>query len=83
MTRLQQSIEDLKVEFGDEADDQKVIKASFHSVYTHVALNTFVTVRKKVNSCFIILSRRKKISVCMYSIIDRQTDKEDNDYSMK
>lgn len=25
MTRLQKSIEDLKIEFGDEADDQKVI----------------------------------------------------------
>lgn len=76
MTRLQQSIEDLKVEFGDEADDQKVIKASFHSVYTHVALNTFVTVRKKVNSCFIILSRRKKsLYVCTVLLIDRQTKK--------
>lgn len=30
MTRLQQSIEDLKIEFGDDADDQKVIYASFY-----------------------------------------------------
>lgn len=34
MTRLQQSIQDLKIEFGDEANDQKVIQASFHKTHT-------------------------------------------------
>uniref|UniRef100_A0AAR2JGI4 Coiled-coil domain-containing protein 93 n=1 Tax=Pygocentrus nattereri TaxID=42514 RepID=A0AAR2JGI4_PYGNA len=74
MTRLQQRIEDLKIEFGDEADDQKV--HSNHSkcvgVYTMSQLidQQYNTDREKLQKIRLLMARRNREIAILQRKID-------------
>uniref|UniRef100_A0AAR2JLS9 Coiled-coil domain-containing protein 93 n=1 Tax=Pygocentrus nattereri TaxID=42514 RepID=A0AAR2JLS9_PYGNA len=58
MTRLQQRIEDLKIEFGDEADDQKLIDQQYN------------TDREKLQKIRLLMARRNREIAILQRKID-------------
>uniref|UniRef100_A0A4W4GXK2 Coiled-coil domain-containing protein 93 n=1 Tax=Electrophorus electricus TaxID=8005 RepID=A0A4W4GXK2_ELEEL len=64
MTRLQQSIEDLKIEIGDEAEDQKVLKAPRISIAQHRAD------QEKLQKIRLLMARRNREIAILQRKID-------------
>ncbi|XP_062861631.1 coiled-coil domain-containing protein 93 isoform X1 [Trichomycterus rosablanca] len=62
MTRLQQSIEDLKIEFGDEADDQKE--------RTQIIDQQYSTDREKLQKIRLLMARRNREIAILQRKID-------------
>uniref|UniRef100_A0A3B4D468 Coiled-coil domain-containing protein 93 n=1 Tax=Pygocentrus nattereri TaxID=42514 RepID=A0A3B4D468_PYGNA len=66
MTRLQQRIEDLKIEFGDEADDQKV-----HSNHSKCLIDQqYNTDREKLQKIRLLMARRNREIAILQRKID-------------
>uniref|UniRef100_A0A8B9KLJ6 Coiled-coil domain-containing protein 93 n=1 Tax=Astyanax mexicanus TaxID=7994 RepID=A0A8B9KLJ6_ASTMX len=82
MTRLQQSIEDLKIEFGDEADDQKVLKSlpllhilhtwcsTVHNERSQLIDQQYNTDREKLQKIRLLMARRNREIAILQRKID-------------
>uniref|UniRef100_A0A4W4GTK7 Coiled-coil domain-containing protein 93 n=1 Tax=Electrophorus electricus TaxID=8005 RepID=A0A4W4GTK7_ELEEL len=70
MTRLQQSIEDLKIEIGDEAEDQKVLKAPRISIRNQLVDQQHRADQEKLQKIRLLMARRNREIAILQRKID-------------